>query len=45
MTLKLMGVLCAYFVFIVLTGGKQMLKMKRLVGDECLNTDLQIQHN
>lgn len=34
-----------YLLFILLTGGKKMLKMKRLFGDGCLNTELQMQHN
>jgi len=32
-------------LFILLPGSKQMLKIKRLLGDECLNTELQMQHN
>lgn len=34
-----------YLLFILLTGTNKMLKMKRLLGDECLNTELQMQCN
>lgn len=33
-----------YLLFISLTGTNKMLKMKWLLGDECVNTELQMQY-
>lgn len=34
-----------YLLLILLTGTNKMVKMKRLLGDECLKTELQMQYN